>query len=142
MLLTCASFSQTYVRGYVKSNGTYVEPHYRSSPNNTKSDNWSTYGNVNPYTGEIGTKTYLDYNNSSYYNSLSTDSYFSKTDSRDVNYSGSTYKSYDYSYPSTSSLSKSSRNIKYREYIWLLKAINNNLLLNRINFTSQISYTF
>jgi hypothetical protein len=46
----------TYVRGYEKSNGTYVEPHYRTAPNNTVYDNYSTKGNVNPYTGQPGTK--------------------------------------------------------------------------------------
>lgn len=45
-----------YVNGYTRSNGTYVEPHYRSSPNNTAYDNWSTKGNVNPYTGQEGTR--------------------------------------------------------------------------------------
>lgn len=27
-----------YVRGYRRTDGTYVEPHYRTQPNNTKSD--------------------------------------------------------------------------------------------------------
>jgi hypothetical protein len=27
------------VRGYTKDNGTYVQPHYRSSPNEYKNDN-------------------------------------------------------------------------------------------------------
>lgn len=45
------------VRGYVKSNGTYVQPHMRSAPDGNFSNNWSTVGNVNPYTGAVGTKT-------------------------------------------------------------------------------------
>ena len=44
------------VRGYVRSNGTYVAPHYRSAPDGNPYNNWSTIGNVNPYTGEPGTK--------------------------------------------------------------------------------------
>jgi hypothetical protein len=40
--------------GYIKSNGTYVEPHYQTAPNNTKLDNFSTEGNVNPFTGKEG----------------------------------------------------------------------------------------
>ncbi len=48
--------ADTYVRGYTKSNGTYVEPHYRSDANSTISDNWSTKGNTNPYTGQPGYK--------------------------------------------------------------------------------------
>ena len=43
------------VRGYIKKNGTYVAPHYRSSPNKSKFDNFSTKGNYNPYTGKKGT---------------------------------------------------------------------------------------
>lgn len=49
-------FSQVKVRGYYRKDGTYVQPHYRSAPNHTKLDNWSTKGNVNPYTGKLGTK--------------------------------------------------------------------------------------
>lgn len=44
------------VRGYTRKDGTYVAPHVRTSPNSTKSDNYSTKGNVNPYTGKEGTK--------------------------------------------------------------------------------------
>lgn len=44
------------VRGYTKGNGTYVLPHYRSDPNGSKFDNYSTKGNINPHTGEKGTK--------------------------------------------------------------------------------------
>ena len=51
----------TYVKGYTKKNGTVVMPHYRSSPDKTKSNNWSTKGNINPYTGKMGTKS--PYNN-------------------------------------------------------------------------------
>ena len=43
------------VNGYYRSNGTYVQPHHRSSPNNTTSDNYSHKGNTNPYTGASGT---------------------------------------------------------------------------------------
>ena len=46
------------VRGYTKDNGTYVQPHHRSSPNEYKNDNWSTSGNSNPYTGQSGTNTH------------------------------------------------------------------------------------
>jgi hypothetical protein len=46
----------TYVKGYTRANGTYVQPHYRSAPNGTTYDNYSTRGNVNPYTGSYGTK--------------------------------------------------------------------------------------
>ena len=44
-----------YVRPYTKSNGTFVNGYYRTSPNNTKFDNFSTKGNMNPFTGKSGT---------------------------------------------------------------------------------------
>ena len=43
------------VRGYYKpSTGRYIAPHYRTSPNSTRFDNYSTKGNYNPYTGKKG----------------------------------------------------------------------------------------
>lgn len=69
--LSSVSFADTYVSGHYRSDGTYVAPHYRSSPNYTKSDNWTTKGNVNPYTGQAGTRTYDNYNNSRGYGSSS-----------------------------------------------------------------------
>lgn len=44
------------VRGYIRSDGTYVPPHVRSSPNGSTLDNWSTKPNYNPYTGQQGTQ--------------------------------------------------------------------------------------
>lgn len=54
-LISSSAFADTYVRGYMRSNGTYVQPHFRSDSNNTVLDNYSTRGNVNPYTGREGT---------------------------------------------------------------------------------------
>jgi len=48
--------ADVYVHGYVKQNGTYVTPHYRSNPNGNFNDNWSTKPNINPYTGNEGLK--------------------------------------------------------------------------------------
>ena len=46
----------TRVRGYYKpSTNRYVAPHYKTTPNRTKFDNFSTKGNYNPYTGKKGT---------------------------------------------------------------------------------------
>lgn len=47
--------AQNFNPGYVTPNGTYVPPHYSSTPNSTRLDNYSTRGNVNPYTGQAGT---------------------------------------------------------------------------------------
>ena len=49
------SSGQHEVQGYTNQRGTYVEPHMQTNPNTTRSDNWSTQGNVNPYTGQAGT---------------------------------------------------------------------------------------
>lgn len=43
------------VGGYVKRNGAYVAPHRQTNPNRSRLDNYSTRGNVNPYTGKAGT---------------------------------------------------------------------------------------
>ena len=45
------------VRGYTKSNRTYVAPHRQTNSNRTQRDNYSYKPNVNPYTGKRGTKT-------------------------------------------------------------------------------------
>lgn len=45
------------VRGYIKRDGTYVAPAHATNPNSTRVDNWSTKPNVNPYTGQTGTKS-------------------------------------------------------------------------------------
>lgn len=45
---------QVRVKGYYRSNGTYVPPHYRTAPDRNPYNNWSTKGNVNPYTGKPG----------------------------------------------------------------------------------------
>jgi len=57
VLAMCASaFAGTHVRGYTRKNGKYVAPHYRSHKDHTKRNNYSTKGNVNPYTGKKGQK--------------------------------------------------------------------------------------
>lgn len=40
--------------GYYRRNGTYVQQHYRTSPDNSRWNNYSTRGNYNPYTGRKG----------------------------------------------------------------------------------------
>lgn len=42
------------VKGHTTKDGTYVAPHRQTNPNGTKVDNWSSKGNVNPYTGKDG----------------------------------------------------------------------------------------
>jgi len=50
------ALAQQFYNGYTRQDGTYVQPHYQTAPNNTRQDNWSTQGNVNPYTGQFGTQ--------------------------------------------------------------------------------------
>jgi len=73
-LLTCSLSlfaKDVYVNGYTRSNGTYVAPHYRSSPNNTVTDNYTYTGNTNPYTGQTGTNHYRHDSSSPYYDGSS-----------------------------------------------------------------------
>jgi hypothetical protein len=51
-----SAFAQTSVGGYTKSNGTVVAPYSRTNSNTTNTDNYSTQGNSNPYTGTSGTR--------------------------------------------------------------------------------------
>jgi len=51
-----SSRSYTYTRGYTKKSGRYIGPHYRTKKNAIRQDNWSYKGNVNPFTGKIGSK--------------------------------------------------------------------------------------
>lgn len=39
-----AAFADVYVRGYTKSNGTYVAPHTRTAPDGIKTNNRSYRG--------------------------------------------------------------------------------------------------
>ena len=61
------------VRGYFRSNGTYVKPHTRTAPDGNPYNNYSYPGNYNPNTGNItpgNSQTYLD----RYYNKSSSNS--------------------------------------------------------------------
>lgn len=48
----------TRVRGYYRSNGTYVNSYYRSNNNRYRYDNYSSKGNYNPYTGKKGYRSW------------------------------------------------------------------------------------
>jgi hypothetical protein len=56
MALAAPADADTYVHGYTRRDGTYVQPHYRSSPDSSTFNNWSSRGNMNPHTGEYGTR--------------------------------------------------------------------------------------
>ena len=43
------------VRPYTRQDGTFVQPHHRTPPNDSLFDNYSSKPNVNPFTGKPGT---------------------------------------------------------------------------------------
>ena len=47
--------SQHYVQPHVTRNGTFVQGHMQTNPDSNPYNNYSTQGNVNPYTGQQGT---------------------------------------------------------------------------------------
>ncbi len=58
-LLACSQALATgthYRKGHMRQDGAYVQPSYATNPNNTKRDNYSQGGNINPYTGKKGKK--------------------------------------------------------------------------------------
>lgn len=72
------------VRGYYRRNGTYVQPHYRSNPDGNFWNNWSTYPNINPYTGAVGTRHTPSYSSG----------YSWRTPSYSYSYSSPSYNSF------------------------------------------------
>lgn len=87
--------AQVRVSGHYRSNGTYVQPHYRSSPDNTPTNNYSYPGNTNPYTGKVATgnpDTYQkNYNNSNSTNRSDNSTYKSPSSTYTSPNSGGSY---------------------------------------------------
>lgn len=48
----------TRVKGYMTKRGTYVMPHYKSTRDSYKFNNYSSKGNYNPFTGKKGYKNW------------------------------------------------------------------------------------
>lgn len=55
LAISAPVFAQVHVKGYTRSDGTYVAPHVRSAPDKSIYNNYSTAPNVNPYSGKTGT---------------------------------------------------------------------------------------
>jgi hypothetical protein len=55
LLVSGSVMADQWVNPSIRSDGTYVQGHMRSSPNGTTLDNYGTRGNTNPYTGQRGT---------------------------------------------------------------------------------------
>lgn len=63
--------SHVKVSGYTRNDGTYVQPYFRTAPNSTNRDNFSTTGNTNPYTRQPGWVAPDSKYNTFYYNTYS-----------------------------------------------------------------------
>ena len=65
LTLILLSITQTafagYTKPYFRKDGTLVHGHYRSKSNQTKFDNYSTKGNINPYTRKKGSNNPYNY---------------------------------------------------------------------------------
>lgn len=59
------NYNSTFVDSYTRNDGTYVQGHYKSMPNSTNWDNYSTSGNTNPFTGSTGYRA-RDYSSGAY----------------------------------------------------------------------------
>ncbi len=46
----------TYVKSYTRADGGYVSGHYRTVADGYSGNNWSHAGNVNPFTGTVGSR--------------------------------------------------------------------------------------
>jgi len=88
--------NHVYVKSYTRSDGTYVPGYYRTAPNSTNTDNFSTKGNINPYTGKPGwippdnNSNYSTYPSTNYNSSGSTDYNSSNTYNSSAKYTGTT----------------------------------------------------
>lgn len=56
-----------YVNGHMRRNGTYVQGHYKTTPNNTVRDNYNYRDNQNLNTGRQGNNYYRNNPSSDYY---------------------------------------------------------------------------
>jgi hypothetical protein len=82
LITTSAAFADEYVQGYTKQDGTYVAPHYRSSPDSNTSNNYSAPGNQNPYTGQLSTQSGSSGHSQDYYRKHQTDSGLTQSNQR------------------------------------------------------------
>jgi hypothetical protein len=110
LTLAQTNSKHVHVKGYYKSNGTYVAPHYRTAPNSSNRDNFSTKPNTNPYTGKKG---YIEPDNKPMYNNTNsrptptntTSNTYSNTNNSNATYNNNTY--------TTSTSTTSKRDPKY-----------------------------
>jgi hypothetical protein len=84
--------TDVYVKPYTRKDGVKVKGHYRTSPNYTNRDNFSTKGNINPYTGKKGTvnpdNNRLNYSGSNNYSTNDGEYYYNYGSYREVGVAG------------------------------------------------------
>lgn len=51
-----AATSEHLVSGYYRRDGQFVKPYFATNADSTRNNNYSTRGNINPHTGQAGTK--------------------------------------------------------------------------------------
>jgi hypothetical protein len=51
-----SALADNYVQGHLRADGTFVPGHFRTAPDKTNANNYSTQPNVNPYTGSQGSR--------------------------------------------------------------------------------------
>lgn len=92
--------SAGWVKGYMKKDGTYVEPYYRTNPNDYKWDNKDFNKWDSPYQTDWYNKSYFDKNyGSGYYDQLkASEDQLKQMDRESRSYDNS--RSYDYQPPS------------------------------------------
>lgn len=55
VLISANVASAGNVKGHIRNDGRYVQPHSRANPDQFRYNNYSSSGNYNPYTGKKGT---------------------------------------------------------------------------------------
>lgn len=99
-----------YVNGYTRSDGTKVQGYYRTNPNATNTDNYSTKPNTNPWTGKPGT---IEPDNYSYPSTYSTPTYTPSYTPSPTTYSNTYYSSYNTSYSNSTKTEEIQYHNKY-----------------------------
>lgn len=67
LLASSIAAADTSVSGYIRRDGTYVQPHMRSDSDQYRYNNFSSQGNSNRYTGQQGSQR-NEYSNPPAYN--------------------------------------------------------------------------
>lgn len=56
LFVSVTASADDYISGYTRQNGSQVQPTVRSSADSSRTNNYGSLGNSNPYTGSYGTR--------------------------------------------------------------------------------------